>query len=218
VPEPAVITRLRDLLALRERLIRAATALKVPKSEAKAVGKELATADMARFSDPAVNALKKQLKEVDAQINALIQQEPQYQKNLELVSSIPGIGRMTALSLILFTRNFTLFDDPRKLACYCGVAPFEYTSGSSVKGRTKVSHFANKSLKTLLHMAALTASRNNPETKAYYFRKVSEGKNKMSVINAVRNKLLHCVMAVIRRQTPWVDKFSKGKENLATVA
>ncbi len=215
VTEPLVITRLRDLLALRERLIRAANMLKVPKSEAAATGKKQAVTDMSKFSDPAVKALKKQIKDVDEQINELVAQNPDYQKNMDLVCSIPAVGRMTALSLILFTRNFTLFDDPRKLACYCGVAPFEYSSGTSVKGRTKVSHFANKDLKTVIHMASLSAIRRNPEMKLYFIRKVEEGKNKMSVINAVRNKLLHCIMAVVNRQTPWVENISKAAESVA---
>lgn len=212
VPEPEPISRLRDLLALRERLITASNMLKVPKSEAAATGKKQAVVDMSKFSDPAVKALKKQIKEVDGQIDELVAQNPEYQKNMELLCSIPAVGRMTALSLILFTRNFTLFDDPRKLACYCGVAPFEYSSGTSVKGRTRVSHFANKDLKKIIHMAALSAIRFNPEMKAFFIRKVEEGKNKMSVINAVRNKLLHCIMAVVKRQTPWVDKSSKATD------
>ena len=214
--DPEVIVRLRDLLALRQRLINAINALKVPKSEARATGKDMAVADMARFSDPAVKTLQKQLKQLEKQIDELIAQHPEYQENMDLASSIPGVGRMNALNLILYTRNFTLFDDPRKLACYCGVAPFEFSSGTSIRGRTKVSHFANKDLKKLLHMAAMAAISFNPEIKAYYIRKLAEGKKKMSVINAVRNKLLHCIMAVVKRKTPWVDKFSKAEENLVT--
>lgn len=215
--EPAALVRLRDLLALRERLVRAATALKVPKAEAARMAKAAAVADMDRLSDPAVKVLEKQRKQVDAQIDELIAKNPEYQRNMALACSIPGIGRMTALSLILYTRNFTLFDDPRKLACYCGVAPFEFSSGSSINGRTKVSHFANKSLKRLLHMAAMSSIKANPEIKGYYTRKVEEGKNKMSVLNAIRNKLLHYIMAVVSRQTPWVAKSSKAIEDFATV-
>lgn len=218
VPEPEAITRLRDLLALRERLIRAASMLKVPKAEAGAVGKKAAVADMAKLSDPAVKSLRKQVKEVEEQIDRLVEEQQDYKENFDLVTSIPGVGRMTALSLILYTRNFTLFDDPRKLACYCGVAPFEFSSGSSIRGRTKVSHFANKDLKKLLHMAALVAIQRNPDIRAYFKRKVEDGKNKMSIINAVRNKLLHCVMAVVRRRTPWEPREAQEPENQNNVA
>lgn len=218
VPEPEGIVRLRDLLALRERLLKAVNMLKVPKGEARAVGKKSAVADMAKFSDPAISALKRQLKEVEARIDELVASHPEFKENFDLVCSVAGVGRMTALSLILYTRNFTLFDDPRKLACYCGVAPFEHTSGSSVRGRTRVSHVANKELKKIIHMAAISAIQHNPDMKAYYKRKVEQGKNKMSVINAVRNKLLHCIMAVVNRKTPWVAKFSKAEENFATAS
>ncbi len=210
--EPLEIQRLRDLLALRERLLRAGMMLTVPKGEAEATGKKVAVADLKKFSDPAIKRIKEQLKEVEKEINSLISANPEYETNMALVRSIPGVGRMTALSLILFTRNFTLFDDPRKLACYCGVAPFEYSSGTSVRGRTKVSHYANKDLKKILHMAAMSAIQKNPEIKAYYKRKVEEGKNKMAVINAVRNKLLHCIMAIVKRQTPWVEKAPRGSQ------
>lgn len=86
--------------------------------------------------------------------------------------------------------------DSRKLACYSGVAPFVYQSGTSIRGKTGVSKFANGELKRTLHMAAISSVQHNPELHEYYQRKVQEGKNKMSVINAVRNKLLH------RRRNP----------------
>lgn len=218
VPEPEAIGRLRDLLAMRERLKKAMTMLKVPKSEAKATGKKVAVADMAKLCDPAVKALHKQVKQVEEQIDELVAKTPEYKQTMELACSVPGVGRMTALSLILFTRNFTLFDDPRKLACYSGVAPFDHSSGSSIRGRTRVSHFAQKDLKKVVHMAAMSAIQRNPDMKAYFVRKVGEGKNKMSIINAVRNKLLHCVMAIVTRKTPWVAKSSKAEEDFATAS
>jgi transposase len=76
--------------------------------------------------------------------------------------------------------------------------PFSKTSGSSVRYKPTVSPHANKKLKKLLHLCALSAIKNDKEIKAYYERKVEQGKNKMCVINAVRNKLIHRVFAVIR--------------------
>lgn len=218
VPETESIVRLRDLLALRQRLMKAVTMLKVPKSEAKATGKKVAVADMAKLSDPAVKALVKQLREVEHQIDEMVAKTPEYKETMDLARSVPGVGRMTALSLILFTRNFTLFNDPRKLACYSGVAPFDHKSGSSIRGKTRVSQFAQKDLKTVVHMAAMSAIKRNPDMNAYYKRRVEEGKNKMSVLNAVRNKLLHCVMAIVQRKTPWVAKSSKAEEDFATAS
>jgi len=86
----------------------------------------------------------------------------------------------------------------KRLASFCGIAPFEYSSGTSVKGKTKVHSMANKQLKRTLHMFALSAVQFNPEMKTYYKRKVAKGKNKLLVINAVRNKLVQRVFACVR--------------------
>ena len=105
---------------------------------------------------------------------------------------------MTAVTLLAYTKGFTTFSTAKQLACYCGVVPFSKTSGSSVRFKPTVSNMANKKLKKLLHLCALSAIKNDPEIKLYFERKVGEGKNKMCVINAVRNKLIHRVFAVVR--------------------
>ena len=101
--------------------------------------------------------------------------------------------------MILATNEFKAIDDPKKLACHAGVAPFEHSSGSSVRGKTRVNHHARKLLKTLLHLAAMSALQVKGELREYYLRKVAEGKNKMLIINALRNKLIHRVYAVVKR-------------------
>jgi len=124
-----------------------------------------------------------------------------------LAKSVPGIGKITAFALLYYTNEFSLFHSGKKLACYCGVAPFARESGTSVKGKSRVSNFANKALKKLLHLAAMAAISSNAELKAYYERKVAEGKNKMLVLNAIRNKILHRLIAVIRRNTPFTNDY-----------
>ena len=123
-----------------------------------------------------------------------------------LITSVVGIGFVTAINLLIHTQGFNTMCDSRKLACYCGVAPFPYQSGISIKGKTRVSNMANKKLKTNLHLAALTAIKCDPQLKAYYERKVLEGKSKMSVINAVRFKLLARVVAVVNKNEEYVKK------------
>lgn len=93
----------------------------------------------------------------------------------------------------------------RKFACYAGIAPFEYTSGTSVKGKTKVHPFANRQIKSLLNMAAMASIQLPGEYKIYYSRRLSEGKNKMSTLNIIRNKLVFRAFAVIKRGTPYLD-------------
>jgi transposase len=107
--------------------------------------------------------------------------------------------------LIVCTNGFTTFKTWRKFASYCGIAPFPNNSGTSVRGRTKVSHLANKEGKALLNLCASSAIQYNPEMKAYYRRRVEKGKNKMSTLNIIRNKLLARAFAVAQRGTPYVD-------------
>ena len=83
-------------------------------------------------------------------------------------------------------------------------APFEHTSGISIRGKTQTSPLANKEVKVYLTRAAITAIAWNLQMKAYYKRKVAEEKHKTSVINAVRAKIIARAFAVIRRQTPFV--------------
>ncbi|GAB4045708.1 transposase [Spirosoma litoris] len=116
-----------------------------------------------------------------------------------MVTSIPGVGQVVATDLILASDEFKAIDDPQKLAYHAAVAPFEHSSGSSVRGKTRVNHQARKSLKKLLHLAAMSALQVKGELQDYYQRKVNEGKNKMLVINALRNKLIYRVYAVVKQ-------------------
>ncbi|MBL4746173.1 MAG: IS110 family transposase [Flavobacteriaceae bacterium] len=75
----------------------------------------------------------------------IIDNNESLKKDYQLIISIPGIAPQTATCLLIVTKGFTTFDNARKLACYAGVAPFPYQSGTSINGRTKVSHLADKS-------------------------------------------------------------------------
>jgi transposase len=130
---------------------------------------------------------------------------PRWNINYQLIQTIRGIGPVLAKYMIIYTENFTLFNDPRKFACFAGIAPFEYSSGSSVKGRTRVHPLANKHLKSLLNMAAMGPIQLDGEYKTYYKRRTDEGKNKMSTLNIIRNKLVFRIFAVVKRGTPYVD-------------
>src|SRR5690606_39562345 len=90
---------------------------------------------------------------------------------------------LTATYLIACTANFAGKPSGKQLACYAGVAPFEHSSGISVRGRTRVHRMANKDLKKLLHLCALSVIRYNQEFKTYYNRKKEEGKHSMSILN-----------------------------------
>jgi transposase len=147
--------------------------------------------------------------EIEARIQALIDSDDDLKRQHELLLSIDGIGEQTAVKMIVETNGFRDFDNARKFCCHAGVAPFRYTSGSSVRSRCGVSQRADKSIKRVLHMAALTvATRMKGELHDYYVRKVAEGKNKMSVLNAVRAKLVCRMFAVIKNDTPYEKNYA----------
>jgi transposase len=118
-----------------------------------------------------------------------------------------GAGEQTSVYLIITTKGFTAFKNWRQFACYSGVVPFEYSSGSSIKERTKVNHMADKKIKSLLQMYAMTALKYDPQIKEYYNKKKDEGKNSMLVLNNIRCKLVSGVFAVINRETPYINTY-----------
>ena len=126
-----------------------------------------------------MEVLAQEIKETEKAIKELIRSDESLQTNYNLAHSVIGIGFATAVHLLIATENFTRFTDVRKLICYCGVAPFEHSSGTSIKGKVRVSHLANKKLKSLLTMAAISAIQHDPELKAKYEQKEKEGKAKM---------------------------------------
>ncbi|MBK6550538.1 MAG: IS110 family transposase [Flavobacteriales bacterium] len=140
---------------------------------------------------------------VDALILAEIRTDPQTERQYDLLRTIPGVGPQLAAYLVACTDGFARFNTPRHSRAMPVSHPFERSSGSSVRGRTQVSHQADKSLKTLLHMSALVSVREPGELRQYFERKRAEGKKPILVVNAVRNKLVHRVCAVIRNNRPY---------------
>jgi transposase len=142
---------------------------------------------------------------VEEQLLHIIHKNPALLTNYSLLMSVKGIGKILAIYLITLTENFTKFSNPKKFACYAGIAPFPYTSGTSIKGRTKLHHCANKQIKSLLNVAAMSAIRLEGEYKSYFLRRTEEGKNKMSTLNIIRNKIVYRAFAVIKRKTSYLD-------------
>ena len=148
--------------------------------------------------------LKKKLLELEHRMKELLRSDEKLKQQQDLLKSIPGIGEIGSVYLLLATKGFTRFKTWRKFACYCGVAPFERSSGSSIRGKHRVSPFADKKLKSLLHMFSLTAIKYDPELRQYYQRKKEEGKHSMLVLNNIKCKLVGRIFAVIERGTPFV--------------
>ena len=199
-PKREAIQKLRALLVVRERLVRAKTLFEVPVKESREfIQKPIRQLAIANCKST-IQALKKDIKKVDAQIASLIKQDVQLSAQIKIATSVTGVGVIIASNMIIATNEFQDITDHKKFACYSGIAPFPNQSGKSLRGRNKVSHLANKRIKTLLHMGARSAIQHSPEIKAYYNRKLEAGKPKFSVLNAVCNKLISRVFVCIKNQ------------------
>nr|WKN38510.1 IS110 family transposase [Tunicatimonas sp. TK19036] len=197
-PARSVLTHLKQLVAMRKRFITTKHALNVPIKEAGPFQDKKLQKELQKLNQKPIEALDKQIKEVEKKIRSLIKEDDTLAHLFEIVTSVDGVGEVVFWEMVTATNEFKFFTCPRKFACYSGVAPFEHSSGISIRGKMRVSHLANKQMKKLLHMAAMSAVATEGELADYYQRKVAQGKAKMAVLNAVRNKIIHRVFACVR--------------------
>jgi transposase len=202
------VAEIKKLLSLREKLVTQRAGYKSTLGEYKQFMKRKGNEILFSVHEKMIKELTKQIEKIESNIDGIVNSNSKIKKQYELIKTIKGVGSQTALFMIAYTNGFTRFQTWRKFASYCGIAPFPNSSGKSLKGKTKVSGLANKKIKSLLDMCAKTAIQSNPEMKIYYLRRVSEGKEKMSTINIIRNKLLSRIFAVVDRETPYVNTYA----------
>lgn len=151
-----------------------------------------------------IEQMESKIKALNKQMKSIIKATDKLKENYKKITGVIGVGPITAIKCIIETGNFNKITNPRKFCCHCGLAPFEYKSGSSIKGKTKTSPLCNKSLKGIFYKAAWSAVQHDPQLKKYYKRKRGEGKHKLSVANAVANKVILRIFAVQKRKGPYV--------------
>ena len=169
--------------------------------------KDHLTQEQNRLGEPGVLAevqvsLEKSIAFVQGEISALLEQidthingHPTLKEDRDLLSSIPGVGELTAAWLMAELPDVSLFQSAESAAAYAGLSPSPYTSGTSVKRMTHLSKKGNPHLRRALFMPALTAVRYNPIVKALYDRLISKGRPRMVGIGAAMRKLVCWPMA-----------------------
>jgi transposase len=205
-----VFLKLKDMMTSRSRLLEQKNSIKVYLGEMKLSNSKKMQMIIENAHKAALEGLEASINFVEKQIKQIIKENAEIENNYKLLITVPGIGHLTAVYIICCTNNFICKISGKQLSSYAGVAPFGNTSGTSIKGRHKVHKMANKELKKLLHMGAVSAITHYPEFKDYYERKVKEGKHQLSAINAVRSKIALRAVAVINNQAPYVDKYKKA--------
>lgn len=209
-PQRAVVQKLKALLVTRERLVNIKVQLETPLTESQEFIEESIRRVIAKNCQKTLKAVAQDIIKIEKDISMLITADEHLSEQMRLATSVPGIGKITAANVIVATGEFQRIREVKKFACYAGIAPFQYSSGSSIRGKTRVSKMANMTIKKLLHLAALTAIRYCEDIKLFYQRKLAEGKNKMSILNAVRNKLISRVFACIKSKRMYQKNYEYG--------
>jgi transposase len=203
------LKRLQVLHSTYQRLVRHRAALINALKEYRYIGiteKDL----IIQTQQQLIKNFDKQIQKLMSEIEVVINKQPALNQNFLLLQSIKGVGKVLALAVIIKTCNFSLFISARKFACFCGTAPFDHSSGTSIRKKSRISHLADKQMKTLLDLSAKSAIQYDKELKEYYLKRTQNGKSKMSTINVVRNKILYRMFAVVKRQTPFIENYSQA--------
>lgn len=206
LPSQSII-KLKQLLSFRVRLIKQRGAYKAHVKETKLVLGHDKEDLIINTSVELIWVLSEKIKAIEHEMIQFIKVDEDINLTYKNLTTIKGVGMIVAIAVITTTNNFQSFNNWRQFACYAGIAPFEHQSGISYRGKTRISTLGNRQLKTLLSQAAASSIQFNPEMKIYYQRRISEGKNKMSTLNIIRNKIVSRIFAVAQRQTPYVDTY-----------
>lgn len=205
-PSEKTLAQLKALQTLRNRLVKVQKQLKTPLKESKAFVEEDIFILLDEHTVEVLETLSKQIKAVEKQIKALIKADEKLKNIFELTTSVRGVGLVTGLAVILATEAFEKIDNPKKFACYAGVAPFESSSGKT-KGKAKTSHIANKKLKALLQNCVTSTLRHKGEFRVYFDRKKAEGKPTKVIMNAIRNKIILRIFACVKSGEKYQENY-----------
>lgn len=156
-----------------------------------------------------INLLNKQVMQIKEEIDSLVKQDKSVNKSVELISSIPGVGSLTAVTVLAETNSFELIRNKRQLTSYAGLDVKEKLSGTSVKGKPKISKKGNRYLRKAMYMPALTAIRYEGRFKVLFTRLVSRHGIKMKAAVAVQRKLLEMIYTVYKTNTAFDMNYLK---------
>jgi transposase len=205
-----IFMQLKDLMTSRTRLLSQLNSIKKYIKELESSKDKSFYKVLVKSHKQAIDGINQSLQLIEAEITKIVDADDAIKRNYELLKSVPGIGHLTSVYIICCTNNFAGKMSGKQLASYAGVVPFEHSSGTSIKGKHRVHKMANKELKAMLHLGALTAIKYYAEFKDYFTRKKAEGKNGMLILNAIKNKLVLRAVSVVNKQQPYVDNYQKA--------
>jgi transposase len=207
-----VYSELRHLTRERDQLIEQKTALKnqLHAEQAQAYpGKKTV-----QRIESHIQFVEQQEKEIMQEIKGSISQDQQVKEQVKLMESVPGIGILTATIILSETNGFDLIRNKKQLTSYAGLDVKEKESGTSVKGKPKISKKGNRYLRKAMHFPALTAIRHDERFKAIFARLVQKHGIKMKAAVAVQRKLLELVYTIYKTNKPYDKEYlTQMKDN-----
>ncbi|MGJ7030210.1 IS110 family transposase [Niabella hirudinis] len=205
-PDP-VYKQMRQLVRERDQIVQIRT---IAKNQLHAEQAEMfpLKGTIARLNKH-IALLDKQVGEVVADINELVKSNEKIDAIVELLASIPGVGLLTAATVLAETNGFDLIRNKRQLASYAGLDVKERTSGTSVKGKPKISKRGNKYLRKAMHMPALAAIRHDERFKGVFARLVAKHGIKMKAAVAVQRKILELMYTLFKKQEKYNNDYLK---------
>jgi len=151
--------------------------------------------------------LEKIQAQLEQAIHELVQSVPHFKADLQRLTSIPGIGLLTAATVLAELGDLRAFTRARALSAFVGLSPRQHRSGSSIHGRTRMSKKGNPRVRSMLYMAALSAIRSDQGLGRYYRHLLAQGKPKMVALGAVMRKLLVLMRALLIANSAYQDDF-----------
>jgi transposase len=206
-----VFKSLRQLTREREQLVQLRTMTK-NQLHAEQAEAEPNSTSVTRIKKQ-IAFFNKQEQEIKSEITALSKQDEKVQGSIKLIGSIPGIGILTAITVLAETNGFELIRNKRQLTSYAGLDVREKQSGTSVKGKATISKKGNRHLRKAMHLPALTAIRHDERFKAVFARLVSKHGIKMKAAVAVQRKLLEMIYTIYKSGIPYDKEYFKKLES-----
>jgi len=199
-PEPLVIRQLKALVKRLDMLLE----MRQQEVNRLDVADEVVRPDIEHH----IQELDQRILRLKDEIKNHIDDDPGLKEQKELLLSIPGIGEKTLATVLAYFASISRFDNAKKLASFCGVAPRVRESGTSVKGRGGMSKIGSSHLRKALFFPAMVALRYNPALKQLRNRLLEKGKPKMVIIGAAMRKLIHIIYGVLKNRTPFDEKMA----------
>jgi transposase len=199
-PKP-IFKRLRQLSRERNQLVQERTIVK-NQLHAEQAESEPNPSTVKRIKQR-ILLLNKQEKAINEEIESMVKKEKTVSRELTLLCTIPGIGPLTAATILAETNGFELVRNKRQLASYAGFDVKEKQSGTSVKGKSRISKKGNKYLRKAMHFPALAAIRHDERFRSIFARLVSKHGIKMKAVVAVQRKLLEMTYTIFKTQTAY---------------